>query len=73
MAQIILMAMALITGAMVPLQLAFNGQLGVALKGPLLATMAVFITGIVATSIALAVTRTPLPDIATLKAAPLWF
>ncbi|MFN3228146.1 MAG: DMT family transporter, partial [Hyphomicrobiales bacterium] len=53
MGQMILVVMALATGAMIPLQLAFNGQLGTALKGPVMASFFVFLTGVVATGLVL--------------------
>jgi transporter family-2 protein len=70
MGQMILVIMALATGAMIPLQLAFNGQLGTALKGPVMASFFVFLTGVVATGLVLLIARTPLPDMATMKAVP---
>lgn len=69
--QIVLIAMGVLTGAMVPLQLAFNGQLGVALKGPVIASFFVFATGVLATGLVLILARSPLPDLGTLRAVPL--
>jgi transporter family-2 protein len=69
--QILLTVMAVLTGAMVPLQLAFNGQLGVALKGPVMASFFVFFTGVLTTALVLIIARTPLPDLGTLKAVPM--
>ncbi|MEM1285292.1 MAG: DMT family transporter [Pseudomonadota bacterium] len=71
MLQSILLAGAVLTGALVPLQLAFNGQLGIALKGPFVASFFVFLTGLVATGLVLLATRMPFPALSDLRAVPM--
>lgn len=68
--QVIFVVMAILTGAMIPFQLAFNGQLGVALKGPVIASFFVFATGVLATGMVLLAGRSHLPDLNTLRAVP---
>ena len=47
MSQTVLAILALITGALIPFQLAFNGQLGVALKSTYLGAFFVFLVGLI--------------------------
>ena len=75
MSQSLLTALAVLTGAMVPFQLAFNGQLGQALRSTTTGAMFVFLIGLL-TLVAIALlTRAPLPDGPTLQAVPwtAWF
>lgn len=69
--QTVLIAMAVLTGALIPFQLAFNGQLGLALKGPVIASFFVFLTGVIATGLVLIAARSPLPELSALKSVPL--
>lgn len=59
------------TGLLVPVQLALNGQLGQALKSAWLGAFFVFVTGVLAMGLLLAVTRTALPSPTQLSAVPL--
>ena len=68
--QSVYLILAVLTGALVPLQLAFNGQLGVALKGPFMASFFVFLTGLLATGLVILATRTSWPDMGDIRAVP---
>lgn len=65
-----LSAIAFLTGALVPLQLAFNGQLGTALRSPYLGALGVFVVGTLAVALLLVLMRSPLPSAADLRAVP---
>ncbi|MEL6643408.1 MAG: DMT family transporter [Pseudomonadota bacterium] len=69
MAAILALA-AFVTGVFVPVQLALNGQLGTALKSAYLGAFFVFVTGVAAMGLVLAVSRTGLPSPATLASVP---
>ena len=71
----ILALAAFVTGLFVPVQLALNGQLGTALKSAYLGAFFVFVTGVAAMGLVLAVSRTGLPAPASLAAVPpvAWF
>ena len=71
MGQPVLIALAVLTGAMIPFQLAFNGQMGVALKSPLAASFLVFAVGLVSMAIVLLATRTPFPGPSAAAVIPL--
>ncbi len=62
--------LALATGAIVPLQLAFNGQLGTALRSPYLGALGVFVVGTLAVCALLVALRSPLPNLAEMRAVP---
>ncbi|MDP5085907.1 MAG: DMT family transporter [Yoonia sp.] len=70
MAQWPLMLAALVTGALVPLQLAFNGQLGGVTRNAFTASLIVFLVGVLVLSVIVVVTRPTLPTISELAAAP---
>ncbi len=70
MAQWPLMLAALVTGALVPLQLAFNGQLGGVTRNAFTASLIVFLVGALVLTIVVAVTRPSLPTASELAAAP---
>ena len=70
MSQNVLALMALLTGALVPFQLAFNGQLGTALKSTYLGAFFVFLTGLVALFGIVVITGTRWPDRTDLISVP---
>ena len=65
-----LMVAALATGAMVPLQLLFNGQLGGVTRNPFTAALIVFVIGAAALAVLVAVMRPALPSLRDLAGAP---
>ena len=65
-----LVAAGLLTGALLPLQLAFNGQLGQVTKNPYSAGLVIFVVGTIAFAAILMITRPALPSVADLAAAP---
>ncbi len=70
MAQWPLMLAALATGALVPLQLAFNGQLGGVTRNAFTASLIVFLVGALVLTIVVAATRPTMPTASELAAAP---
>lgn len=72
---IIFIVAAFVTGALVPLQLSFNAQLGGTTKNPFSAGLIIFLTGTVALSIILLFVNPQLPTLGELAAAPktVWF
>ncbi|MEM7778269.1 MAG: DMT family transporter [Pseudomonadota bacterium] len=66
---------AFVTGAFVPLQLVFNGQLGGVTRSAFTASFIVFLTGSLVLAMIVAVTRPNLPSMAELVSAPrtVWF
>jgi bacterial/archaeal transporter family-2 protein len=70
MGNLALMAFALVAGALVPLQLAFNGQLGGVTKNVFTASLVVFLVGTVALSAILLLMRPQLPTWEQLSVAP---
>ena len=64
------MLAALVTGALVPLQLAFNGQLGEVTRNAFTASLIVFFAGALFLTIIVAATRLTLPTASALAAAP---
>jgi bacterial/archaeal transporter family-2 protein len=70
MNQITLSIFALVAGALVPLQLAFNAQLGGITKNAFTASLIVFLVGTIALSAALLAMRPQLPTFAQLSDAP---
>lgn len=65
-----LMLAALVTGALVPLQLASNGQLGGVTRNAFTASLIVFLIGSVVLTLIVLVTRPALPSMGTLTSAP---
>lgn len=65
-----LMLAALVTGALVPLQLASNGQLGGVTRNAFTASLIVFLIGSVVLALIVLVTRPALPSMGTLTSAP---
>ena len=61
---------ALVTGALVPLQLAFNGQLGGVTRNAFTAALVVFLVGAAVLALLVLVLRPPLPRPSDLAAAP---
>ena len=61
---------ALLVGAMIPFQLAFNAQLGVAMKSPYTAGLVIFVVGALAMLIMIAVMKQPLPAANAIVNAP---
>ncbi|MGR3501028.1 DMT family transporter [Pseudaestuariivita sp.] len=61
---------ALATGAVVPLQLVFNGQLGGVLRNAFTASLIVFVVGAALLLALVAIMRPQLPSLAELMAAP---
>ena len=70
MAQWPLIVAALVTGALVPLQLAFNGQLGGVTRNAFTASLIVFLIGAAVLLAIVLIMRPPLPNAAALAAAP---
>ncbi|WP_084864150.1 DMT family transporter [Salibaculum halophilum] len=70
MAQWSLILAAFATGALVPLQLVFNGQLGGVMRNAFTASLIVFLIGALVLAAMVLVTRPTLPSLATLMAAP---
>ncbi|MEM1362374.1 MAG: DMT family transporter [Pseudomonadota bacterium] len=70
MTQWLLMIGAFATGALVPLQLTFNGQLGGVTRNAFTASLIVFLTGSLVLTIIVAFTRPTLPSIVDLANAP---
>lgn len=68
----LLAAMALATGALVPVQIALNAALGRSIGSPLATTTLVFLLGVAISAGGLLVTRTGMPSLATIAAAPPW-
>lgn len=64
-----LMLAALVTGALVPLQLAFNGQLGGVTRNAFTASLIVFLIGSVVLTLIVLITRPALPSMGTLTSA----
>ena len=60
----------LLTGALLPLQLAFNGQLGLVTKNVYSAGLIIFLVGSVAFAVILIATRPAWPGVGELAAAP---
>ena len=66
---VLLVLAALVTGALVPFQLAFNAQLGVAAKSPYVAGSIVFAIGAAGLAAPVVILRQPLPTIGELAEA----
>ncbi|MGF1456499.1 MAG: DMT family transporter [Alphaproteobacteria bacterium] len=61
---------ALFVGALIPLQVAFNAQLGGVTKNPYAAGLLVFMIGAGVMTVVAALMRAPLPPLAELRSAP---
>ena len=70
MSQTVLVVLALITGALIPFQLAFNGQLGTALKSAYLGAFFVFLVGLGTLAALLVAMRADWPGISDLAEVP---
>ncbi|PJI92637.1 transporter family-2 protein [Yoonia maricola] len=70
MTQWYLVLAAFVTGAFVPLQLVFNGQLGGVTRNAFTASLIVFLTGALVLAVLVAVTRPSLPSVTELVQAP---
>ncbi|MEO0766739.1 MAG: DMT family transporter [Pseudomonadota bacterium] len=70
MTQWALILAACATGAMVPLQLVFNGQLGGVTRNAFTASLIVFLIGALVLLALVAMMRPPLPSLGELRAAP---
>jgi transporter family-2 protein len=70
MNQSVLVAAAFATGVLVPLQLAFNGQLGQVTRNAYTASLIVFLVGAAVLALVVLATRPPLPSAAELLGAP---
>lgn len=70
MTQAVLLGAALVTGALVPLQLTFNGQLGGVTRNAFIASLIVFLVGALALTLLVAATRPAWPAWSDLAAAP---
>jgi len=70
MSQSVLAILALVTGAMIPLQLAFNGQLGQALRSPYAGAFYVFAVGLLAVAVVMILANERWPRPADLLAVP---
>jgi transporter family-2 protein len=70
MAQWSLILAAFATGALVPLQLVFNGQLGGVTRNAFTASLIVFLIGALVLAATVLLTRPTLPSLGTLIAAP---
>jgi len=66
---LILVIVALATGAMIPIQAASNAALSKAV-GPIITTFIVLLIAIISTSIYIMVSKTPLPEISKVKDSP---
>jgi bacterial/archaeal transporter family-2 protein len=67
----VLVGAALMTGALVPFQLTFNGQLGGVTRSAFTASLIVFLVGALALTLMVAASRAALPAWSDLAAAPL--
>ncbi|WP_306117471.1 MULTISPECIES: DMT family transporter [unclassified Roseitalea] len=70
MTQWALILAAFATGALVPLQLVFNGQLGGVTRNAFTASLIVFLIGALVLAAMVVITRPTLPSVGTLMAAP---
>lgn len=66
----LMMLFALLAGALVPLQLIFNGQLGGVTKNAFTASLIVFLIGTLALCVIVMATRPTFPTLAQLASAP---
>ena len=70
MNQSVFIAAALITGALLPIQLAFNAQLGGVMKNPFTAGLVVFLVGTAALGAIVIALRPAIPPVGEILAAP---
>lgn len=70
MNQSVLALLALATGAMIPVQLALNAQLGIAMKSPFLGAFFVFAVGVLALFVLVVASGVGWPGLSELRAVP---
>ncbi len=70
MYQTLFLSLAFATGLMIPFQLAFNAQLGTAVKSPLTGAFFVFAVGLIATAVVILLSRAPLPSLTMVSKVP---
>jgi transporter family-2 protein len=68
--QMLLMLLGLVAGALIPVQAATNATFSRATGSPIVTALVVFVIGLLAVTVYLFASRTSLPGIAQLKAAP---
>jgi bacterial/archaeal transporter family-2 protein len=69
----LLMLLALVSGALIPVQAAANAALSKSIRGNVpFSALALFVIAGAVTVLALVVAREPIPDVASLRAAPWW-
>ncbi len=66
------LALALLAGALIPIQTSANAALSRALGGPTYASLAVFVVAALTMSLAIGLGRQPAPLLAQAQAAPAW-
>ncbi len=71
--KLILMAIALVAGSLIPIQGAVNAKLGKALNHPMQATFVSFFSGLLLTGLILLVLRPALPTGAALAEKTMWY
>jgi transporter family-2 protein len=69
---LLLLLLALVAGAVLPVQAGINAQLRITLGNPLAATLASFVIGTVALALVVLGARVSLPPVAALARAPWW-
>lgn len=67
---IFLIGLSLIVGALIPIQASTNAAFSKATGNPITTALMVFIVGLIAILLYIFITRTPLPEVTQLKAAP---
>jgi bacterial/archaeal transporter family-2 protein len=69
----LLMLLALVSGALIPVQAAANAALSKSIRGNVpFSALALFVIAGAATVLALVIAREPIPDVASFRAAPWW-
>jgi transporter family-2 protein len=69
-ASFVFMAVAFVVGALIPVQVAVNAQLGAVTKSPISAGLIIFLVGTVAFVAVTALARPPMPSMAQLATGP---
>jgi transporter family-2 protein len=67
-----LLLLAVVAGAVLPVQAGINAQLRITLGNPLAATLVSFLIGTIALALVVLVARVPLPSVQGLERAPWW-
>ena len=70
--EVLFLALALITGALIPIQAATNGAFSKSIGNPFVTGLMVFVVGLIGMILFLLVTRTSMPTAQQLRAAPLY-